>query len=353
MPNPQLRIDLKKFKENAQNLAKLLREKGLKFHLVTKCFSAHEPLVRALAELDLRDFADSRLENFEVLNRYARTAMLIRLPMISEVQQVVRLADVSLNSELDTIRALSDAALDQGRKHGVVLMVELGDLREGALPQDLPSLAKQVLNLRGVRLCGIGANFNCYGGVIPDRNKMEAIAALARDLQQSHGLELDYVSGGNSGSLHLLTEGSLAAGVNHLRIGEGLLLGQETSYGRPLPHMHPDVFRLRCEVIECKLKPSLPDGDQGLNALGERPYFKDQGVIHRAILAIGAQDVATSGMTPLEAGVEFLGNSSDHAIYNVSGLSRELKTGDTLDFALNYRALNALFSSKYVHKTTL
>ena len=350
---PQLRIDLEKFVRNAVHLSELLKGKGIGFHFVTKCFCAYEPMVHALADAGFRDFADSRLENLEALKRYTRSALLVRMPMISEASDVVCLADISLNSELDTIRALSDAALAQGRVHGVVLMVELGDLREGVMPEDVPEIVDRILGLKGVRLSGVGVNFNCYGGVIPDREKLERLVGIVREEQRRHGIELDCVSGGNSGSLYLLLNGDMPEGINHLRIGEALLLGRDTSFGRPIPNLSPDVFSLSCELIECKTKPSLPTGQRGLNAAGELPCFEDRGMIRRAILAIGGQDVAVSGLGPLISGVDFLGNSSDHAIFDVTHAEREVQVGDTLEFSTTYRALNTLFTSKYVHKVVV
>lgn len=76
-------------------------------------------------------------------------------------------------------------------------------------------------------------------------------------------------------------------------------------------------------------------------------------MIRRAILAIGGQDVAVSGLGPLISGVDFLGNSSDHAIFDVTHAEREVQVGDTLEFSTTYRALNTLFTSKYVHKVVV
>ena len=133
---PQIRVDLNKLVENAQTLSALLAEHEMKFHYVTKCFCAWEPMLEVLADAGIRDFADARLENIELLKRWARDSMLLRVPMISEADDVVCLCDSSLNSELTAIKALSDAALTLGKTHGVILMVELGDLREGVLPED-------------------------------------------------------------------------------------------------------------------------------------------------------------------------------------------------------------------------
>jgi len=61
--------------------------------------------------------------------------MLLRLPALSGVDEVVESVDVSLNSELTVLAALSRAAVSRGRVHDVMLMVDLGDLREGIWPK--------------------------------------------------------------------------------------------------------------------------------------------------------------------------------------------------------------------------
>lgn len=350
MKNPCLLINREKFIANAQALSQAFAQQAKKVHFVTKGIGAYEPLVKLLAEHDFRYLADSRLENFAVLRKYAKDSLLLRLPMLSELDQVISLCDISLNSEARTISALSEAALAQGKTHKIILMLELGDRREGADLDEAEELVKLTQQLKGVKLVGIGANFNCYGGVIPDEAKMQTMSAFASYLEESYQLELEYVSGGNSGSLYLLDQGKLPAKVNHLRIGEALLLGRETSYGQDLPGMYQDVFSLRAEVIEAKTKHSLPEGQVGLNALGQTVSFEDRGYLKRVILAIGAQDVNPSSLQPLEEGIEFLGNSSDHSIYNVSDYRGELGIGQTLNFSLDYACLLRLATSPYVHK---
>lgn len=350
MRNPCLRMNREKFLANAQALGQAFAQQGKKVHFVTKCVCAYEPLVKLLAENGFTRLADARLENFEVLKKYAEDSLLLRLPMLSEVDRVVSLCDISLNSEAQTIAALSNAALAQGKVHKVILMLELGDRREGASLEEAEDIVKGMHKHKGVKLVGLGANFNCYGGVIPDEGKMHMLGDFAQSLEDRYGLELEYVSGGNSGSLYLLNQGKLPEQVNHLRIGEALLLGRETSYGQDLPGMYQDVFSLRAEVIEAKTKHSLPDGKIGLNALGQPVSFEDRGYLQRVILAIGAQDVEPSALQPLEEGIEFLGNSSDHTIYNVSDYRGELRVGDTLEFALDYACLLRLSTSPYVVK---
>ena len=353
---PQIRVDLNKLVENAHVLSTFLKKHKMRFHYVTKCFCAWEPMVDVLADAGIRDFADARLENIEVLKRWARNTMLLRVPMISEADEVVCLCDVSLNSELAAIKALSDAALLLGKYHEVILMVELGDLREGVQPEDVMPMVEQILTMRGVKLAGLGVNFNCYGGVIPTPEKIKELGELAREAQNRCGYEFEYISGGNSGTLPLLMDNTLPTGyINHLRIGEAFLLGHETSYGRYIPDMWHNVFTLRCEVIEKKLKRSVPTGDRGLNAFGEPPVdMEDRGMIQRAIIALGGQDTFPGSLKPRMEGLRYLGHySSDHTIFDVTNAVGDVHVGGTLDFDVDYKALLMVFMSKYVEKVAI
>lgn len=350
MKNPTLYIDRQKLMHNVRSMLKLADQNQVQIHFVTKVFCALRPMVEAMTEAGATLLADSRLENIVNYGELGTNHLLVRIPMISEAADVVRIADMSLNSDLDTLGALSDAATALGKRHGVVLMVELGDLREGFMPEELIEAAAQVLNLRGLDLMGIGANFNCYGGVIPDEPKLTELADLTKEIERRFNIELPIVSGGNSGSVYLMEAGRLPDGINHLRLGESWILGCETSYHNRVADLYTDVFTLEAEVIECRRKPSLPYGLQGPNAFGEYPVYEDRGVIRRAILAIGRQDLPCESLTPRLSGIEYLGSSSDHMILDVSSSVKEIKVGDTLPFGVDYGSLLAAMTSPYVRK---
>lgn len=57
--------------------------------------------------------------------------MCIRIPMISEADDLVSVADCSLESEISVLCKVDKAAAAKGRIHEVILMADLGDLREG------------------------------------------------------------------------------------------------------------------------------------------------------------------------------------------------------------------------------
>ena len=86
--------------------------------------------------------------------------------MPSEVERVVEFADVSLNTEISVIRLLADQVTKRGKTHRVILMIELGDLREGILPSDLEPVVKETLGMQGVKLAGVGTNLACFGGEV-------------------------------------------------------------------------------------------------------------------------------------------------------------------------------------------
>jgi predicted amino acid racemase/arginase family enzyme len=246
------------------------------------------------------------------------------------------------------VRALSDAARRRGVVHRIILMVDLGDLREGIWPDDLPGVVREVVELPGVEIVGLGTNLTCYGGVVPDRQNMSALVRYAREIERKFGLSLRTISGGNSSSLPLLASGGMPTEVNHLRIGEAILLGRETVHRSAWPGTTQDAFQLSAEVIELKDKPSVPRGELGEDAFGKKPAFVDRGTMRRAILSVGREDVDVEGLSPVDATLSVLGASSDHLIVDVTAAGPAVRLGDRLSFAVSYGALVAAMTSAYV-----
>ncbi len=350
MSYPELLIDRRKLMHNVKTLLTMAQGCDIQLHFVTKCLCAWRPAVEAMEEAGAEFFADSRLENLANIQDLGQSHMLVRIPMISQAMDTVRYSDLSLNSDISAIEALSDAALALERQHGVILMVEMGDLREGFLAEEIMDVAARTLNLRGVWLAGIGVNFNCYGGVIPEEKQLNQLVELAENIRQRFDIPLPIVSGGNTGSLYMIKEGKMPRGISHLRLGEGYLIGIETSFRRPIPDMYTDVFTLRAEIIELRKKASVPQGLIGPNAFNEIPEFEDYGNIWRAILAVGEQDTRSDTLEPRDSKVRFLGSSSDHLLLDVTQSVRDFKVGDVMDFTPDYAALLRAMTSPYVTK---
>ena len=348
MQNPALIVKRKKLYSNIKNMISVCGQSGIEISAVTKVFCAHPDIVGIFVKAGIKTLADSRVQNLKKMAGFKARKMLLRMPMLSEIPEVVKYADISCNSEITTVKALSDEAVKQNVIHGIIMMIEMGDLREGMLPETAIDFAGQVLEMKGIKLLGLGSNFNCYGGVLPTEEKLSQLVSLAGRIEKAYGVELPIVSGGNSGSLYLVQEKRMPQGINNLRIGETMLRGYETSFQRKIKGMHTDVFTLRAEIIELKEKPSVPDGEIGKDAFGNEPKYTDRGIRTRAILACGRQDILWDHIIPLDEGIELIGASSDHLILDVANAQKTYAIGDTVEFALDYGALLAACTSEYV-----
>jgi len=295
--------------------------------------------------------ADSRIENIKKMkeNGIRTNFMQLRTPMISEVDDVVKHVDISLNTEIKVIEKISKKALEQKKKHKIILMVEMGDLREGIPKENLDQIIKKIQKLKKIELYGIGMNLACLGGATPTQEKIKEFCILVKNIEDKHKIKFQMISGGNSANISGLLEKSEKTKINNLRIGEGILLGVETVNRTPIPDTYQDAFILEAEIIENKLKESKPYGKITQNAFGKIPEFKDVGKINRTILAIGRQDTIIEDLVPLDKNIEILGSSSDHIILHVK--NNKYNVGDVVRFRLKYGALLHLFTSKYIQKT--
>jgi len=349
MPAPRLVIDLDKIYHNAHSLVNRLAQRGISVTGVTKATLGSAEIAATLLKAGVKKLGDSRIENIEAMRIGQQSALmtLIRSPMLSQAQRVVRHADISCNTEIEVIRRLSFEAQKAECQHGVVLMVELGDLREGIMPNDLLDCVRETLSLPNIDFKGIGTNLACRSGVAPDARNMAKLTELAELIETTFALQMEVVSGGNSANLQWALSGEEIGRINDLRLGEAILLGCETLYRQPLNGLHTDAITLAAEVIEAKVKPTLPSGQIAQNAFGETPVAADRGQVTQAILAIGRQDTDPDGLQA-PAGTEVMGASSDHLILESAG--DNLFVGTEVTFQLNYSALVRSMTSPYVAK---
>lgn len=348
---PRLEISLDKIRHNAETLVRLCRRRGIRVAGVTKAVCGHALIARAMVAGGIDAIADSRIENLKRLCDIKLPKMLLRLPMISQASEVVKYADISLNSEIETIRALSAEASLQERTHQVVLMFDLGDLREGIMDQsEMLRIVGDTLPLKWITVAGIGANLTCYGGVIPTKANLARLVELRGTIERGFDIKLDIVSGGNSSSLHLVERETMPVGINQLRLGEAIVLGRETAFGRQVFGTHADCFKLIAEIIEIKDKPSIPTGELGLDSFGNRPSFVDRGTRRRAICAIGKQDVVPESIVPDDRDIVIVGASSDHLILDVTQCQRAYHVGGLVSFKVTYAAILSCMTSEYVSK---
>lgn len=349
---PRIVIDLNKLKENLDFLTELCHSQGIMTAIVTKVFCADERIVELINASSADMLADSRTQNLEGM-RTDKPRLLLRIGMQSEAERIVTCSEISMQSELSTILSLDAAAKNAGKRHKVILMIDMGDLREGIYNTNYDSIldtAEAVSKAEKLELYGVGVNLTCYGGILPDENNLGGLVRIAERLRKELGEDIPVVSGGNSSTMGLLMDHSVPKGINHLRLGESFVLGNDTAVGKPVKGLNTDCFKLETEIVELQTKPSKPVGKSGPNAFGEYLEYPDRGLMRRAILAIGRQDVNVDGLTPTDPDVEVIGASSDHMIVNLTNCSREYRVGDTLSFIPDYGALLRLFTSKYVDR---
>ncbi|KLU61951.1 alanine racemase [Peptococcaceae bacterium CEB3] len=351
MSLPEIVIDLEKITNNVRNVRALTDPLGLEVVGVTKGVLGDLRIAGAFLAGGITTFGDSRWENLQRLRQAFPdvSLMLLRIPGLSQIESVIQWSDISLNSDMEVLRALSEEALRLSKRHKVILMVDLGDLREGVWPRDLAEFTKKASTLPGIRIVGLGVNFACYGGLIPTVEKLNTLVELAGVMEEILGYSLTVISGGNSANLGLVLNRTIPRRINELRLGEAILLGTESIKRQLLPGAVADAFVLRAEIIECYEKPTLPQGEIGQDAFGEVPEFSDEGWRQRGILALGRQDVPVEGLILRDRRLKIFGASSDHLIVDLTQ-APEFAVGSIVEFNLRYPGLLGAMTSPYVRK---
>ncbi len=323
-------------------------QKGISLMGVTKAVLGEPSIAKAMIQGGVKFIADSRIENIQKMKSAGISTqfVLLRTPL-SQAESIVKNADISLNTEIETLKKLSYHAKGQNKIHQVIIMVELGDLREGILPCDLPQLVRKTLSLPHIKIIGIGCNLACYGGIKPDDKNMRELSELVDLLEKELHIDLEIISGGNSANFEWFKSSQDVGRVNNLRLGESILLGCETVGRKVIPGLHTGAFQLIAEVIESKRKASVPLGEICQDAFGNVPGFLDRGDHQRVIIASGRQDVQVSNLKSNNK-LKMIGSSSDHII--LDGENHNLEVGDEIRFSLDYSGLLATMTSPFVIK---
>jgi predicted amino acid racemase len=355
---PILEIDKSKLADNAGAVTAMCKASGVDIAGVVKVVNGDLVCARVMHENGCGQIASSRIDQLRRIHRKAPDIplLLIRVPMISEASVLVRFADMSLNSDITVLRAIDAAAAAIGVIHQVILMIELGDLREGIWEEaEYIAIATEVENyLPHLRLAGTGTNLGCYGSINPTAEKMNELVAATERIESAIGRRLDIISGGGTTSLPLVQRGEMPERVNHLRVGEGILVckDNEDLLGMRIEGTHRDVLTLQAEVIEARDKPSYPIGEIAFDAFRNKPTYTDRGNRRRALLGVGKVDYGyLEQIAPREPGAELLGASSDHTILDVEDADPAISAGRIITFDTYYAAVAFLSSSPSVTKS--
>ena len=357
---PQLRIDLDHLRGNAETVVRKCGAHGIDVMGVIKGCTGIPECAEQFAAAGCVRIGSSRIPQLAAVK--SRTTgplagiptVLVRIPMLSEVEDVIKYADFSLNSDLEVLRALDGAAGKAGKRHSVILMIDLGDLREGFWGADelVDAAVKVEHEMKNLYLAGVGVNLGCYGSVEATKEKMDELVEAAEKVEAAIGRKLDIISGGATSSYKRVLENDMPERVNELRVGEAILSANElrTLYGCDMSDMHRDAFTIRAEVIEVRDKPSYPVGELGFDAFGHVGHYEDIGIRRKAIVALGKVDYGSlpDELIPIDEGIKILGASSDHTILDITDCKRDIKVGDTVDFYINYAALVFVTNCSYI-----
>ncbi|MBW4708254.1 alanine/ornithine racemase family PLP-dependent enzyme [Roseobacter sp. YSTF-M11] len=350
MTSPRVEIDLGKIQENARCLVRRLAARGISVTGVTKAVCGHPDVAMAMLDGGVVGLADARVSNVIRMRAagIACSISMIRAPLVNEKNDVILSCDASYNTEIDTILKLGAAAKDQGAVHDIILMVEMGDLREGIMAENLNEFASRVVATQGVAFKGIAANFACLGNVAPTPGDMAMLSRLADQVESECGPCVALVSGGGSANLAWALGKGATGRINNLRLGEAILLGIDPVSGQPINGLHTDAFALFAEVIEARPKPSSISMRPSVPKQGQLELVSDGGQGNRAVLAIGEQDTNASGLC-LPSGFGLIGATSDHTVVDTAHIT--LPVGSEMKMGLSYSALMRAMSAPDVAKS--
>ena len=350
-----LKLYRKKLRKNHDRLEKWFQSNGIEWGVVTKLLCGNKLYLKELVDLGVKEMHDTRISNLKAIKSIAPQVqtVYIKPPAKPSIPNVVKYADVSFNTDLQTIKGLSAEAVKQGKNHKLIIMIEMGDLREGVMGDHLMAFYGQIFQLPGIEVIGLGTNLNCLNGVMPSTDKLIQLSLYKQLIEAKFDRVIPWVTGGTTVTVPLLLNKELPRGVNHFRVGEALFFGADLFTGGTLPGMEPDVFKLFAEIIELYEKPVVPIGVQAENPQGNIPEFDqaDRGrMAYRAILDVGLLDVNPSYLSPDDEQAQIIEASSDMLVVDLGEDPRQYKVGSVMSFSLRYMGALSLLNSRYVDK---
>jgi len=348
-------LDVKKLKSNFNYLNTLFKKNEIEWSIVSKLLSGNKIYLTELLKFDIDQICDSRVQNLKEIksiNPKIET-IYIKPPAKRSISSVVKYADISMNTEIETIKLLSKEAKKQNKIHKIIIMIELGELREGVLGEDFIDFYESIFKLKNIKIVGIGANLSCLYGILPNQDKLIQLSLYEQLIEAKFNKQIPYVSGGSSVTIPLIFQNLLPKGINHFRVGETLFLGTDVYNNTELKKMHSDVFSLYSEIIELIEKPIVPMGEFGTNVEGESFEFDQTNIgetSYRAIIDLGLLDVEKDNLELVDKSLKLAGASSDMIVIDLDENKKKYKVGDLVEFKLNYMGVLRIMSSKYIEK---
>lgn len=350
-----LKLYREELRHNFEFLDELFKDNGIKWGITTKLFCGNRSFLNEVIDLGIGEVHDSRVSNLRVIKEIdpETVTIYIKPPPKDIVRDVVKYADISLNTELATLHDLSEEAERQDKIHKVIIMIEMGDLREGVMRDDLINFYEKVFRLPGIEVVGLGTNLNCLHGVLPDGDKLIQLALYKQIIELRFKKEIPLVSGGTTVTIPLLLRNQLPTGINHFRVGEALFFGKNLFTDGVIKGMSDRVLELYTQIIELSEKPKVPMGELGVNPQGKTTEVSEEDVgktSYRAIIDIGVLDIQPNYLIPVDENITITDASSDMLVLDVGSNPQGYKVGDTIRFKLKYMGALGLMSSDYIEK---
>lgn len=348
-------LDRNKLQHNFKYLDKLFKDNDIEWAIVTKMLCGNEEYLQEVIDLGINEICDARISNLAKVKRLKPEVdtVYIKPPAKRAIPDIVKYADASFNTEFETIKMLSEEAGRQGKTHKVIIMIELGDLREGVMGDHLVDFYGSIFELPNIKVTGIGSNLNCLHGVMPSHDKFIQLSLYKQLIEAKFNREIPWVTGGTSVVIPLIHLHQLPKGINHFRVGETLYFGTDLVHDNIIEGMEHEVIRLYAEIIEITEKPVVPIGSMEANPSGEvyEVNEDDYGrTTHRAILDLGLLDINSDYLIPEDKDFEFVGASSDMLVIDLSENKQGYRVGDLLPFDLKYMGALTLLNSDYIEK---
>lgn len=350
-----LKLYRKKLKHNYQFLNKLFIKNDIEWGVVSKLLCGNKLYIQELYDLGLREMHDTRITNLKAVKEVAQDIQTVYIKPVPNrsIVNIIKYADVSFNTEFSTIKLLSKEAKRQKKVHKIIIMVEMGDLREGVMGEALIGFYSKVFELPNIEIIGLGTNFNCLNGIMPSVDKLVQLCAYKKMIEKKFKRKIRWISGGTSVAIPMLLKKKIPEDVNHFRIGEALFFAKDLFTDGVIKGMYSDVFRLYSEIIELYEKPIVPSGEQMANPSGRKAKFKDSDIgkkSFRAIIDIGLLECSPQFLIPEDESVKVIEASSDMLVLDLGKNPKSYKVGDLVSFQLQYMGALGIMNSDYIKK---
>ncbi|MBI9053282.1 MAG: alanine/ornithine racemase family PLP-dependent enzyme [Bacteroidales bacterium] len=348
-------LNTEKLSHNFTYLNKMFKKHNIEWAVVSKILCGHKGYITEVINLGIKQICDSRVSNLKVIKDIDPKieTIYIKPPAKRSLKSIIKYADISINTEFSTIKQLNVEAKKLNKTHKIIIMIEMGELREGVMGDDFIDFYESVFNLSNIEVVGIGTNLNCLYGVLPNQDKLIQLSLYEQLIEAKFNKNITYVSGGSSVTIPLIFKGLLPKSINHFRVGETLFLGTDVYNDSTIRNMEHNVFQLFAEIIELSEKPIVPSGEMGTNVEGAEYEFNDSDLgknSYRAILDIGLLDVEDRHIQPKDNSIEIAGSSSDMIVLDIGKNSKNYKVGDLIEFQLDYMGTLSVLNSKYIEK---